>query len=160
MDEHKVPEVVAIMEDIRSRVTQDIQSHVAAAKGIGGQFGEGSQSGRSPTASGSVLTHSVLAHSEDLRAINLRHAFAANLTSESIKSHRPGLLGRIVVEVKRRCFNMLRDSLLRDYFSSELEFHSHLVRHLNALTREMEERAESVRRLEARVANLEIGTKR
>ncbi|NDC36992.1 MAG: hypothetical protein EBZ48_02950, partial [Proteobacteria bacterium] len=142
MGEQSSPDVVRLMEDIRARVDADIQRHGGGAK-------------ETLRAGFEAPTFIALMHSEDLRAINRGHAFAANLNPDSIRSHRGGLAGRIVVALKRKCFGMLRDSLLREYFSAEHEFHAHLVKHINVLSRELEERSAALRRLEARLAALE-----
>ena len=167
MSEHKMPDVVAIMEDIRSRVTQDLQSQTNGFKvgcGLDGRAMTGpamtGRVDRSGDGMGPVGGGGALVHSEDLRAVNIGHAFSANLSPNSIKSHRPGLLGRLVVGLKRRAFNVLRDSLLRDYFAAEQEFQAHLVRHLNAVTRELDMRGDTIRRLESRLVELETESRK
>ena len=154
MSEQRLPDVVALMADIRSRVMRDIESQGGgelANSGTMGSRGAGSVS--AAAASGGLL------NSEDLRAINRCHAFSSNLNADSIKSHRPGPIGALVVALKRRCLQLLRDSLLQDYLNSEREFHAHLVRHINSLTRELEERSATIRRLEARMVTLEADSK-
>lgn len=150
MSQQSLPNVVALMDDIRSRVQADIKKHRGSPHL--GQQGAGPEENLQGSGHG-------LLHSEDLRAMNRGHAFAANLNPDSITSHRSGFLGRAILGLKRKCFIMLRDSLFREYFAQEQEFHAHLVRHINTVTRQLEEHSTTISRLEARVAFLESGSR-
>lgn len=140
-----VPDVAAMMQQIRHRVISEVASkHVSQEPG----------DGFCASTAGSSSTGRALALSEELRAINRGHAYAANLNPGFITSHRSGAIGRLVVAMKQRLFVMLRDSLFKDYFAAEHQFHAHLVRHLNDLTRELDRRAGQIDQLEARLAKL------
>ena len=139
------PDVAAMMQQIRQRVISDVASREAnreISQGVNGSAGTSLARGRA------------LGLSEELRAINHGHAYAANLNPSFITSHRSGAIGRLVVAMKRRLFVILRDSLFRDYFAAEHQFHAHLVRHLNDLTRELDRRSGQIDQLEARLAKL------
>lgn len=96
----------------------------------------------SSTISPSAATHKAgeLAHSEDLRYLNIHYAFSTDAKLENIQSHRGGILGRFVVKVKRKVRHYIWNALLRDYFIQERDYFSNLVRHLNATSKYIDAR--------------------
>ncbi|WKZ56591.1 MAG: class I SAM-dependent methyltransferase [Bdellovibrionota bacterium] len=81
-----------------------------------------------------------LIRSEELRYLNQAYGYAAESRPETIQSHRGGLIGRVIVSLKRRMMALLWNSVLRDYFERERDFQAHLVRYLNETSRHIAER--------------------
>ncbi len=74
-----------------------------------------------------------LRFSEDLRTLNERYARALGVDPLSVSTHRKGVIGRIIVAVKRRIRSLVWD-LLKDHFASEREFQGALIRYLNLVS--------------------------
>lgn len=114
------PDVLAIMNQIRKRVQQDAESCRDQRKSFSGasvDINRGRKAGE-------------LVNSEELRYLNAHYAFGPQLNLDSVTSHRPGLIGKTIVRVKRKLLALVWD-LLKDYFAAEREFHANLVRFLN-----------------------------
>ena len=71
-----------------------------------------------------------LLKSPDLLTINQLFARDTITSSDHIKSHRGGFVGKIIDKVKRKIHGTII-GMLENYFSGEKEFKAHLVRHLN-----------------------------
>ena len=80
-----------------------------------------------------------LVNSEELRFLNMNYAFGPNLNLDAVSSHRPGIIGKVIVKLKRKLLGVIW-SLLKDYFTSEREFQSNLVRYLNDISRYVDAR--------------------
>lgn len=74
-----------------------------------------------------------IVHSEDLRFLNTFYARGPRIDPGAVRTHRNGLIGRVIVGVKRRIRAIVWD-LLRDYISDEREFQGHLIRLLNDIS--------------------------
>ena len=127
--ELSIPE---LMQKIRSEIKDTLAS-------------EGSASVRSPfkpreadPSSGNFRAGAIL-HSEELSFLNSNYAYGI-LDLNRISSHRPGIIGKIIVKVKRKILAWFWDSLLKDYFTKEREFQANVVRLFNNLTRYVDER--------------------
>lgn len=117
----QVPDIRAIMDRIREQIKNDTA---------------GSASNRRhfvptrPLESNGQRRAGELLHSEELRYLNANYQFA-RLNADAIKSHRPGFLGKSIVKVKRKVLQLIWDGLLKEYFSNERDYQTHLVRFLN-----------------------------
>jgi 2-polyprenyl-3-methyl-5-hydroxy-6-metoxy-1,4-benzoquinol methylase len=67
---------------------------------------------------------------EELRFLNFNHARTVGDNPDYLKSHRKGLLKRLVLMWKRRLRSWVHD-ILGEYFSNEVEYKANLVRFLN-----------------------------
>jgi 2-polyprenyl-3-methyl-5-hydroxy-6-metoxy-1,4-benzoquinol methylase len=76
-----------------------------------------------------------LQHSEDLRFLNLNYAYETKVSPNGVVTHRSGLLGKIIVKLKRKFISFLRNAFLSDYLAAERSFNEHLVRYLNEVGR-------------------------
>ncbi len=83
-----------------------------------------------------------LQHAENLRFLNINYPYETKLTPDAVVTHRGGVLGKIVVRLKRKLISFLRNSLMRDYLVAERHFVEHLVRHLNETGRYIDARDE------------------
>lgn len=126
----EVPDVRALMADIRDRIKKDL----AASRDAMPAFVS-----HAPTDAQSARKAGELLHSEDLQYLNSNYSFA-RLNLESIASHRPGFLGKLIVRGKRKLMQLIWDSILRDYFTAERDFHAHLVRYLNDVSKYVDAR--------------------
>jgi 2-polyprenyl-3-methyl-5-hydroxy-6-metoxy-1,4-benzoquinol methylase len=127
--ELSIPE---LMQKIRSEIKDTLAN-------------EGASSVRSPfkpreadPSSGNYRAGAIL-HSEELSFLNSNYAYGI-LDLNRITSHRPGLIGKIIVKVKRKILAWFWDSLLKDYFTKEREFQANVVRLFNNFTRYVDER--------------------
>lgn len=126
----EVPDIRAIMARIREEIKADIDENRDKPKRFEGKPADANVGNRK---AGEIV------NSEELRFLNANYAFGPNLNLDSITSHRPGIIGRIIVKVKRKLLAVIWD-LLKDYFTSEREFHANLVRHLNDSSRYVDDR--------------------
>jgi len=115
------------MARIRGAVRADVEAH-RDERGPLRRYAADPESGTAPR-SGAVL------HSEELRYLNTNYAYPTRLNLDGITSHRPGLIGRLIVSFKRRVIRILWDSLFKEYFSAEREYQANLVRFLNDMAR-------------------------
>ena len=123
------PDVAALMAEIRERVRADVEGCKDKPKPFKAAVAD-MNAGRK---AGEML------HSEDLRYLNSNYAFGPKLNLDSISSHRPGIIGKVIVRLKRKLLAMIWD-LLKDYFSAEREFQACLVRYLNDFTKYVDAR--------------------
>jgi hypothetical protein len=120
---NEVPDIKLIMDRIRERV----RAKASEAKGT-------SFVPTRPAESSGQRRAGELLHSEELRYLNGNYQFA-RLNAEAIQSHRPGLIGRVIVKCKRKILQLIWDGLLKEYFSNEREYQAHLVRFLNDIAK-------------------------
>jgi len=136
LDTLDTPDVPSIMAGIRARI------RAAAASGAEGSPdfvpGSADAEGRFSRKPSEII------HSEELRYLNQNYAYSSRLNAERITSHRPGVLGRMIVKFKRKLVHVIWDSLLRDYFNAEREYQSHLVRFLNDVSSQIGARGSSM----------------
>lgn len=125
------PDAAAIMAAIRERIKSDLENNRDIEPVFNPRPADFNASSRK---AGEIL------NSEELRYLNQNHTFSLRSGAESISSHRPGLIGRIIVAVKRKALGILRHQLLKDYFVSEKDFNASLVRLLNDLTKYVDAR--------------------
>lgn len=81
-----------------------------------------------------------LIHAEELRFLNANYAFESKLSPAAVISHRRGILGKLVVKVKRRILAAIRASFLDEYLKAERQFQENVVRHLNTVSRYVDAR--------------------
>jgi hypothetical protein len=125
------PDVRALMHEIRSRIAADVEANrdkrpafvpkVVVESGASRKAGE-------------------LLYSEELRYLNSNYAYGMRLNLDSVKSHRPGIIGKIIVKFKRKLLTIIWHNLLQDYFSSEKEYQASLVRYLNDVAKYVDAR--------------------
>lgn len=120
-EEKQRPDVVAIMNRIRDTVRRDIDAHRDRQPAF---------QPRPVDFEGSTHKAGDLLQSEDLRYLNVNYAFGPRLNLDIITSHRPGIIGKSIVFVKRRILGVLWQ-MLKVYFQVEREYQSKLVRFLN-----------------------------
>lgn len=86
-----------------------------------------------------------LLHSEELRYLNRNHAFSLQqFDAGRVKSHRPGLIGKIIVKCKRKILTFIWEAFLRDYVNAEKDFNASLVRYLNHVSKYVDARDSSI----------------
>ena len=141
-------DIARIMGEIRERIKDDMETHrddricisplhttLPGAHGI--KYGD-------------------LQNAENLRQLNSRYAFEQSASGDHISSHRGGLLGRLIVGIKRRLATYIRTSFLDPYLREERVFIEYLVRHLNETGRYIDARDEAMRaELEALVQRVD-----
>jgi O-antigen chain-terminating methyltransferase len=145
--------VADIMDEIRQKIIADVQEH----KDKPLQFNPY----KADANSGPTSRAGELLYSEELRVLNEKWAFA-NLArrkvEESITSHRPGLIGKIIVKFKRKFASSIWDSILKPYFEEEQEFSANVVRFLNQTSKYVDQRDASnfwelIRKIDVDVTN-------
>jgi len=124
-------DVCALMSSIRARVKSQLAAGRPAAKSMKPREADFNQATRR---AGEMV------NSEELRYLNINHTYPLRIELDSIKSHRFGPIGKILVFVKRKFKSMLWSQILRDYLDSERDFQAHLVRYLNDLSRYIDAR--------------------
>jgi SAM-dependent methyltransferase len=80
-----------------------------------------------------------LLYSEDLRFLNVHHATGLVLNPDSVATHRKGIIGKVIVRVKRKVRTIVWD-LLKDHVAAEREFQGHLIRYLNDVSKYVDAR--------------------
>lgn len=128
------PDIRKIMTEIRERVREDLEKNRDKRTPFRPKAADFDTS---PQARAGELLNS-----EELRYLNQNYAYSwsARLNLDSISSHRPGILGRAIVKVKRKLLCILWDNLLKDYFESEKEYQANLVRYLNHVSKYVDSR--------------------
>jgi 2-polyprenyl-3-methyl-5-hydroxy-6-metoxy-1,4-benzoquinol methylase len=125
-------DIQKLMEEIRDRVRQDAQKHrdtMPAMVPTAARFSDdkGIKAGS-------------LQHSENLRFLNLNYAFETKLSPDLIVTHRGGILGKIIVKLKRKFLSFLRSAFFNEYLQGERQFQENLVRYLNEVGRYIDAR--------------------
>jgi 2-polyprenyl-3-methyl-5-hydroxy-6-metoxy-1,4-benzoquinol methylase len=151
-------DVVDLMTKIRARLKEvalEQHSTEGAFRGSDAQFSGQGQSRRAGE----------LVHSEELRFLNINHAYSAQHGADAIESHRGGFFGKIVVKVKRKFTQWLWQAILKNYLQTEKDFSSNLVRFLNDVGRYVDARDatnfwELIRKIDVDVAKVSERTER
>ncbi len=126
------PDIQAIMADIRARVKADVENSKDARRPF--KSYSANSNNQASRQAGELL------HSEDLRFLNTNHAYSTAIRSDSITTHRKGIIGKILVRAKQKFMRVMRQSIFRDYFTSEAEFSLNLVRFLNDVSKYVDAR--------------------
>lgn len=127
------PDIRALMERIRERITKDVEAN------------RDRYPIRPPSTSGEgAYRHGGLQHSEELSYLNRNYAYELKLSPDAITTHRGGVIGRVIVRMKRKFVSFLRNAILRDYLSGEREFQENLVRFLNEIGRYVDARDDHI----------------
>lgn len=131
-------DIAAVMADIRQRIMDDMEKHRderIAVSPLAGKFVD---------ARG--IKFGDLQHAENLRFLNTHYTFETKLSGLEISTHRGGIVGRLVVLLKRKVTGFLRNSIFAQYLAAERSFVEHLVRHLNETGRYIDARDERIAR--------------
>ena len=97
-----------------------------------------------------------LQSAKELEFLNKNFSFEQFVASDSLNSHRKGLVGKIVTRLKMRFNKALRSMFLSGYLDAERVFIENLVRHLNSTGRYIDLRVgELSERISFQVARLE-----
>ncbi len=121
----QVPDVRSIMERIRERIKEDAANQKSSRRAF---------VPTKPLDSNGQRRAGELLHSEELRYLNSNYQFA-RLNTEGIQSHRPGLIGKAIVKIKRKVLQLIWDGLLKEYFENERNYQANLVRYLNDIAK-------------------------
>lgn len=133
MEQTGKPNIPAIMEDIRRRVASDIDKHKDRRMPFKQYVADFDGN--------AVRKAGELVHSEELRYLNQQHAFSLNtLSLDSISSHRPGIIGKLIVKAKRKFLSLIWEKLLKDYLFAQKDYNAQLVRFLNDLSKYVDAR--------------------
>jgi len=124
--EYSIPELMA-------RIRQRVEKDVVGTADSRPQFQPSAPTDAAPRRAGELL------YSEELRYLNSNYMFGPGLNLDAITSHRPGLLGKLIVKVKRKLMSMVWN-LLKDYFTAEREYQASLVRYLNDVAKYVDAR--------------------
>lgn len=122
-------DIPEIMAKIRERVKQDVEANRDAKRPFKPFQADTDKTCRA----GQLL------YSEELRYLNSNYAFGPNLDLDSISSHRPGPIGKVIVKLKQKILTIIWD-LLKGYFTAEREFNANLVRYLNDTAKYVDQR--------------------
>ncbi len=125
-----VPDVGALMAEIRARVRADVKAADSARPFRPAVADGDARAGRK---AGELL------HSEELRYLNLHHTYPGHFTPDSVTTHRKGIVGKIIVKAKRKLMRMIFE-LWREYFDAEREYQAHVVRFLNDVSKYVDAR--------------------
>jgi len=106
-----------------------------------------------------------LQHSEDLRFLNLSYAYETTVSPNNVVTHRRGIVGKVIVKLKRKLISFLRNVLLSEYLASERAFNESLVRYLNEVGRYVDARdthifVELIRKIDTDVGRIREGLTR
>lgn len=125
-------DIPTLMAQIRERIKSDIDANLDSRAGLS------RAAARFTDESG--ISYGDMQLSEELKFLNRHFSYRGRIDEGSITSHRPGLLGRLIVKLKRFLAIFTRDSVLRDYLQAEEDFHINLVRFLNDMARYVDAR--------------------
>jgi O-antigen chain-terminating methyltransferase len=118
------PDVAAIMEGIRARVRAELEEQ----KDEKLPFRRREADANGPNASRKAGD---LISSEELRYLNANHAYSYKLDLDWIKSHRSGIIGKLIVKAKRTAVSLVWNYFIKHYYAREREYNVNLVRFLN-----------------------------
>ena len=125
------PDVVNIMKNIREKVIKESEGKIDISKGFKFKqpnFNASANSGEPIQKAG------FLQASEDLRFLNRNYVIPKSPDISHITSHRPGIIGKIIVYAKRKSLRYIWN-LFNFYFSHTQEYNIHQVRFLNDISR-------------------------
>lgn len=80
-----------------------------------------------------------LLYSEELRYLNQHYAFPVNPKFDAITSHRPGIIGKLIVKAKRKIGAFIWN-LFKEYFVAERDYQANVVRYLNDVSKYVDAR--------------------
>lgn len=127
------PDVPALMEEIRRRMTAVLEGERDGGAPILRYPAD--QNGHAPRKAGELV------NSEELRFLNRNFTYGADVLNPArVRSHRGGIVGRVVEKAKRIVLRTAGQLLLRDYLEKEREFHAHVVRYLNDVAKYVDAR--------------------
>ncbi len=135
VDQDTPIDVAALMAEIREQVREDIEKN--GSQVVHYQPHSADSDGGGEYRAGHIL------HSEELRYLNRSYGYS-HFDPSSIQSHRFGVIGKLVVKLKRKFFNWLWQNLMLDYAQKERDFQSNLVRLLNETARYVDVRDSSI----------------
>ena len=124
--------IPALMQRIRADIKKEIEAH-------GRSGNQPAFKPREANPNSGNFKAGALLHSEELAFLNSNYAYGI-LDLNRIASHRPGVIGKVIVKLKRKILSWFWDSLLKDYFSKEREFQANVVRMMNNVSRYVDER--------------------
>ncbi|HMO02129.1 MAG TPA: class I SAM-dependent methyltransferase [Oligoflexia bacterium] len=117
-------DIPAIMAVIRDRVKQSLTS-TAPSKKITFQPSQFDFNGKSARQAGELVG------SEELRLLNAEFALASEFDFSRITSHRKGVIGKIIVKIKRWLLRSILDFIKTTHFIPSRDFAANLIRFLN-----------------------------
>ncbi|MCB0332201.1 MAG: class I SAM-dependent methyltransferase [Bdellovibrionales bacterium] len=129
---HSKPDVPGLMAQIRQRVKEDTAQQEDSRPAF---RPESSEPGK-----GSKRKAGELLYSEELRYLNSNYSYSLRNNFDALTSHRPGIIGKVIVKVKRKLLSIIWDSLLKEYFEAEKEYQANVVRFLNDVSKYVDER--------------------
>lgn len=131
---YKTSSARQIMDQIRAKILSDIEKNKDAPLTFNPYK---ANHDCSPQAKAGELLYS-----EDLKYINEKWAYAnkARASVDQLTSHRFGIVGKLIVKLKKKLAVSIWDSILRPYFEEEKEFQSHVVRFLNSVSKYVDHR--------------------
>jgi hypothetical protein len=110
-------DIPALMEEIRERVQHLIGNRKDTACDV------------------EKLRAGALQLSRDLQYLNQHYAYETKLSPESAVVSCSGVLGRVVLKVKRKLISLVRRIVFEEYLAAERAFNENLVRYVNDLGR-------------------------
>lgn len=131
-DPNELTDIPALMAQIRERLKNDIDSSLDSRAGL--------SRAAVKFADENGISYGDMQRSEELKSINRSFSYRGKISEASISSHRPGIVGRMLVKFKRFLTVFTRDAVLRDYLQAEEDFHINLVRFLNDMARYVDAR--------------------
>lgn len=124
-------DIRALMQEIRERVKQAVEEGEIAPPNYRPHPGDPD--------GGATRKAGELVYSEELRYLNLNYGHSSFPTPDSITSHRSGIVGKVIVKVKRKLLSMVW-RWLSEHFAAEREYKAHLVRYLNDVAKYVDAR--------------------
>ncbi len=131
-DTSPTPDIPALMAEIRERIKGDIDKNLDSRAGL--------SRAAVRFADERGISYGDMQLSEELKFLNRSFSYRGRISELNITSHRPGLIGKILVKCKRLLTTFTRDAVLKDYLQAEEDFHVNLVRFLNDFARYVDAR--------------------
>lgn len=125
-------DVHALMQQIRERVKAEVARN--------GQVRPNVNPAEIDFAASGTRKAGELLHSEELRFLNTHYGFSAQLRTDTVETHRKGIIGKLIVAAKKKLLRILWDSILRDYLQAERDFNANVVRFLNDVSKYVDAR--------------------
>lgn len=120
--EDGTPDVAALMKNIRDEIKKTNDSfEISIPRYVSQREKELLADGASPL------------QSEELKYLN--HHWNDWRQEYGITSHRPGVIGKIIVKVKTKATDFIWNNMLKEYFNRETLFVNNLLRFLNRTSR-------------------------
>lgn len=123
----ELPDVRAIMARIRAEIREDAANNKDTRPAFRPK----------PTGldAGADLKAGSMVRSEDLRYLNSHYGFPTESEIDSISSHRSGVVGKFIVQAKKKTLRILWRSLFQWFFRSAPEYNLNLRRFLSEFAR-------------------------